>query len=81
MTITLERCGGGRYVHVSMAESYAVKRAGDGRWIAYEGAGCALDVASLMVSIGAATTLAGARRIVADHIEARRAAARLARIA
>jgi hypothetical protein len=79
MRISFERRGNGRYTHTSMAGSYAVKRAADGRWIAYEGAGCALDIAHMMTAIGAATSLAAAKSIVAAHIEARRMSSRIAR--
>lgn len=79
MRLAFERGGPGRYVHMSVAGSYAVKRARDGRWIAYEGAGCVLDLAHMMTAVGAARSLADAKSIVAAHIEARRAAARVAR--
>ena len=79
MRLTFERGGPGRYTHTSMAGSYAVKRASDGRWIVYEGAGCALDLAHMMTAIGAATSLAAAKSIAAAHIDARRAAARITR--
>ena len=79
MRISLERRGNGRYTHTSMAGDYAVKHAPDGRWIAYEGAGCVLDIAHMMTAIGAAPSFASAKSIIAAHIEARRMSSRIAR--
>ncbi len=79
MRLVFERCEPGRYTHTSMAGDYAVKHAPDGRWIAYEGAGCVLDIAHMMTAIGAAPSFASAKSIIAAHIESRRAAARNAR--
>ena len=79
MRLVFERCEPGRYTHTSMAGDYAVKHAPDGRWIAYEGAGCVLDIAHMMTAIGAAPSFASAKSIIAAHIGARRMSSRIAR--